>query len=147
MVESSRDLLLTALLECGTLDLGVLDRVGYDWCDVLDRAEGFGVSFEKLGFNGLMRLVVDMGIEDLATAIGDRICELKAITNEKELDEDEAEELEMLRLLDPEEDVNAYFNFLDTHAYLQRNQDIYRDYAQDEVKEFEENTGLRMENW
>lgn len=147
MTESSRDLLLTALLECGTLDLCVLDRVGYDWCDVLDRAEGFGVSFEKLGFNGLMRLVVDMGIEDLATAIGDRICELEAITNERELDEDEADELEMLRLLDPEEDVNAYFNFLDTHAYLQKNQDIYRDYAQDEVKEFEENTGLNMENW
>lgn len=147
MTESSRDLLLTALLECGTLDLGVLDRVGYDWCDVLDRVEGFGVGIEKLGFNGLMRLVVDMGIEDLATAIGDRICELEAITNERELDEDEAEELEMLRRLDPEEDVNAYFNFLDTHAYLQRNQDIYRDYAQDEVREFEENTGLNMENW
>lgn len=86
-----------------------------------------------------------MAVEDLETAVNDRICELEAIPNERELDEDEEHELEQLRLLEPDEDVGGFFNYLDTHAYFEKNEEIYRAYLPEALEAFEDNTGLRLE--
>lgn len=141
---TNRENLMCAILECGTLDLGVLDDVGYDWYDVLDRLEGQGVGITEVGFNGLMRTVVEMAVEDLEAAVEERVKELE---EQDKLEEDEQEALEQLRLLDPEDDVGGFFNFLDTHAYFEKNGDVYRNYLPEAVEEFEKNTGLSMENW
>lgn len=141
---TNRENLMCAILECGTLDLGVLDDVGYDWYDVLDRLEGQGVSITEIGFNGLMRTVVEMAVEDLEAAVEERVKELE---EQDELEYDEQEALEQLRLLDPEDDVGGFFNFLDTHAYFEKNGEVYRNYLPEAVEEFEKNTGLSMENW
>lgn len=139
---TNRENLMCAILECGTLDLGVLDDVGYDWYDVLDRLEGQGVSITEVGFNGLMRTVVEMAVEDLEAAVEERVKELE---EQDELEEDEQEALEQLRLLDPEDDVGGFFNFLDTHAYFEKNGEVYRNYLPEAVEEFEKNTGLNLE--
>lgn len=144
---TSKGNLLCSILDCGELDLGMLDEVGYDWCDVMNRLKEQGVGILDVGFNGLMRAVVEMGVEDLATAVNDRVCELEAIPNERELDEDEKKEMEQLLLLSPEDDVEAFFNYLDTHAYLLKNGQIYREYLPDALDEFEENTGICMEGY
>lgn len=141
---TNRENLMCAILECGTLDLGVLDDVGYDWYDVLDRLEGQGVSITEIGFNGLMRTVVEMAVEDLEAAVEERVKELE---EQDELEYDEQEALEQLRLLDPEDDVGGFFNFLDTHAYFEKNGEVYRNYLPEAIEEFEKNTGLSMENW
>ena len=141
---TNRENLMCAILECGTLDLGVLDDVGYDWYDVLDRLGGQGVSITEIGFNGLMRTVVEMAVEDLEAAVEERVKELE---EQDELEYDEQEALEQLRLLDPEDDVGGFFNFLDTHAYFEKNGEVYRNYLPEAIEEFEKNTGLSMENW
>ncbi len=139
---ANRDDLLRSIVGCGTLDMRVLDDVGYDWFEVMDRLDSQGVSVREVGFNGLMRTVVEMAAEDLASAVEERIEELEL---QDELDEDEEEELRQLRLLDPEEDVGGFFNFLDTHVFFEHNEQIYRDYLPDAIDEFEMNTGLNME--
>lgn len=48
--------LLCEMLSCGTMDLELLDRVGYDWDEVLEQVEW---PSEGLDFNTLMRAVVD----------------------------------------------------------------------------------------
>ena len=89
--------LLCEMLSCGTLDLELLDRVGYDWDEVLEQLDW--PDGEGFNFNRLMRAIVDVGIIHIKQAVEDRICELEAVENERELDEDEAEEMESLRRL------------------------------------------------
>lgn len=139
---SGRDSLLCEILHCGTLDLAMLDRVEYDWCDVLDQLDWPG---NGMDFNLLMRGIVSCGIIGLREAIDDRIAELEAIElNERELDEEEAEELKVIRALDPDEDVESYHNWLDTHVWFEKHGDEYREYLADAIEEFENNTGLNF---
>lgn len=147
MVSSREDFLMN-LLNCGILDLKLIDDVGYDWCDILD-GETLGEmlsdgSRQRETLNYIMRRVVEFGIEQLTTAVADRICELEAILNERELDADEEEELEALRTLNPEEDIESYHNFIDTHVWFENNADVYRTYLQEVLDDFAEGTGFEI---
>lgn len=147
MVSSREDFLMN-LLNCGVLDLKLIDDVGYDWCDILD-GEMLGEmlsdgSRQRETLNYIMRRVVEFGIDQLTTAVADRICELEAITNERELDVDEEEELEALRTLNPEEDIESYHNFIDTHVWFENNADVYRTYLQEALDDFVEGTGFEI---
>lgn len=147
MVSSREDFLMN-LLNCGVLDLKLIDNVGYDWCDILD-GEMLGEmlsdgSRQRETLNNIMRRVVEFGIDQLTTAVADRICELEAITNERELDVDEEEELEVLRTLNPEEDIESYHNFIDTHVWFENNADVYRTYLQRALDDFAEGTGFEI---
>lgn len=147
MVSSREDFLMN-LLNCGVLDLKLIDDVGYDWCDILD-GEMLGEmlsdgSRQRETLNYIMRRVVEFGIDQLTTAVADRICELEAITNERELDVDEEEELEALRTLNPEEDIESYHNFIDTHVWFENNADVYRTYLQRALDDFAEGTGFEI---
>lgn len=147
MVSSREDFLMN-LLNCGVLDLKLIDDVGYDWCDILD-VETLGEmlsdgSGRRETLNYIMRRVVEFGTDQLTTAVADRICDLEAITNERELDADEEEELEALRTLNPEEDIESYHNFIDTHVWFENNADVYRTYLQEALDDFTEGTGFEI---
>ena len=146
---SSRDDFLMNILHCGVLDLRLIDDFGYDWCDILD-SETLGEMLSSGSrqheiLNYLMRQVVDFGIEQITTAVDDRICELEASSNEWELDADEEEELSALRALNPEEDIDSYHNFVDTHVWFENNADVYHTYMQEALDNFAEGTGFEIE--
>ena len=132
--------LLCEMLSCGTLDLELLDRVGYDWDEVLEQLDW--PDGEGFNFNRLMRAIVDVGIIHIKQAVEDRICELEAVENERELDEDEAEEMESLRRLDPDQDIEGFFNCLDTHVWFRQNGSIYGRYLSSALDSFEDNVGF-----
>ena len=132
--------LLCEMLSCGTLDLELLDRVGYYWDEVLEQLDW--PDGEGFNFNRLMRAIVDVGIIHIKQAVEDRICELEAVENERELDEDEAEEMESLRRLDPDQDIEGFFNCLDTHVWFRQNGSIYRRYLSSALDSFEDNVGF-----
>ncbi len=132
--------LLCEIFSCGSLDLKLLDDVGYGWDEVLDQIDW---PQEGLDLNDLLRGVFSVGIIKLRDAVGDAICELEAIElNERDLDDDEREALEALRQLDPDNDVQSYHNFLDTHVWFEHHGAVYRRYLKDAVEGFEENTGF-----
>ncbi len=139
MISSREDLLMT-LLNCGSLDLKLIDDVGYDWCDVLDQLDW---PRGDVDFNLLMRGVVSCGIIELREAIEERIAELDGIAQDTgELDDEEGDELDALRDLDPDEDISSYHNWLDTYVYFEAHGDVYRKYLAAAIDEFEDNTGL-----
>lgn len=132
--------LLCEMLSCGTADLETLDCIGYGWGDILSQLDD--IPIQEVGFNGLMRAVVDYGIVQIKEAIDLRICELEAIPNERELDTDEEHELAALSVLNPDEDIRGYYNFLDTHVWFEHNGSVYRVYMQEAIDDFEDNTGF-----
>lgn len=66
--------LLCEMLSCDTMALEMLNRIGYDWDEVLEQAERPGV---ELDFNVLIRDVVSVGIIHIWEAVDDRICEME----------------------------------------------------------------------
>lgn len=132
-------ILLCEMLSCGTMDLELLDQIGYDWDEVLYQA---GWPSENLDFNALMRAVVDVGIIHIQEAVDDRICELEAVQNERKLDDDEEDELRLLNSLRPDNDIRSYHNFLDTHVWFEHNGSIYRQYLPKALDSFEDNVGF-----
>ena len=132
--------LLMALLSCGYMDLDLLDRVGYDWDEVLaqlDWPHGGGFNF-----NQLMSAVVDVGIIHLREAVDDRICELEVIQNERDLEDNEKKEMCALKQLDPDQDIKTFFNCLDTHVWFEQNGPVYRQYLEKALDSFEDNVGF-----
>ena len=132
-----KDELLRALLNCGYMDLSLLDNVKYSWFDVLEQLDG--LSLEDLDFNNLMRAVVSVGIIETKDALFERIEELET---QSEINDDEKAELAALKTLDPDQDIEGYFNCLDTHVYFANNASVYRQYLSDAIDAFENNTGL-----
>lgn len=132
--------LLCEMLSCGTMDLELLDRVGYDWDEVLEQLDW--PCGEGFTFNRLMMAVVDVGTIHIREAVDDRICELASIQNERELEEGEEEELAVLRHLDPDQDIEGYFNCLDTHVWFRQNGPVYRRYLSSALDSFEDNVGF-----
>lgn len=134
--------LLLAIFDCGSLDLEMLNDVKYDFNEIIEQLDDEPLQY--VGFNGFMRAVVDVGIIHIQEAIYDRICELKAISFERDLDEEEEEELTTLRQLIPDRDIEAYFNYLETRVYFRDNEEAYRKYMADALNSFAENTGLNL---
>lgn len=110
---SGAESLLCGILSCGTADLEMLDDVEFNWGDVLDQIDWpqYG-----LDFNDIMRGVFSCGIMRIEDEIGCRIYDLERSCS----NEEEEEELAALKLLNPNEDITAYFNCLDTHVYFQK---------------------------
>lgn len=133
---TGRESLLTSILNCGTLDLRLLDDVQYDWCEILEHYDG-----EKT-LNGLMRAVFRYGFGEIEQAVNNRICELDAIPNERELDDDEEKELAALKELSPHDDFDSFHNYLDTHVYCEQHGGTYKAYMSDALDGFENNTGF-----
>ena len=140
MAVTSQEDLLMNILHCGTLDLAMIDKVGYDFCDILEQLED--IPIQDAGFNGLMRAVVDFGIICIKEAVDKRIEELEECQADGAISEDESEELQVLKQLNPDKDIQSYHNCLDTNVWFERHGAIYRRYLEDAVEDFESGTGF-----
>lgn len=136
---SAKEDLLMALLGCGSMDLAMLDDVRYDFDEIIDQLDNKPI--QDVGFNGLMRAVVDVGIIHIREAVEERIQELE---DQGGLDDFEVEELEALQKLAPDDDIRSFHNYLDTHVRFETNGDIYRQYLSEALDEFADNTGFEI---
>lgn len=149
-MENNRGSFLMTLLNCGEWDLKLIDGVGYEWDDIIneDVINELSYCHEQHGSSGInliMRRVFDFGVDQLEEAVNDRICELEAIPNERELDADEEKELVALRSVHPQDDINYYCNaIMDTHVWFEQNKGIYQEYLQDALEAFAEGTGFDL---
>lgn len=135
---SGAESFLCEILSCGTADLEMLDDIEFNWDEVL-----YQIDWPQYGldFNDIMRGVFACGIIRIENEINCRICDLERNCS----GEEEEEELVALKLLNPNEDITAYFNCLDTHVYLRENEEIYRRYLEYELNNFYNNTGFEIE--
>lgn len=135
---SGAESLLCEILSCGVDNLEMLDGFSLDWGEVLDQIDWpqYG-----LGFNDIMRGVFACGIIRIENEIDCHIRDLERSCSSEE----EEEELAALKLLNPNEDITAYFNCLDTYVYFRQNGEIYRRYAEYELNNFYDNTGFEIE--
>lgn len=137
---NNKEKLLLAMLSCGTGDLAMLDDVQYDWREILDQLDWLDDG--GFDFNRLMQAVVNVGIIHIKEAVENRICELKAASSDQELDEDEKKELASLQVINPDNDIKSYHNWLDTNVWIENHEDTYGKYLQDALDDFTDNTGL-----
>lgn len=141
--------LVCALLSCGEQDLDVLGRVRCSWEEVLSQ-----IIWEDLGrlrFGDLMWAVADVGVARIKDALTKRICDLsnRWPPDGELLDEDEAQELLSLSLLDPEHDICSSYNHQEHKAHTWFNKSCekaYRKYLPEALETFERDTGIKIEN-
>lgn len=135
----NQNAVLKAVLECGTDDLRMLDDIWYDLGEIVDSMIDRGI---KPTLNAIMGEVFCKGMEELEQLINDRICELEAVENERDLDADEESEMEVLRSLTPRRDISWYCNCLDTSIRFCENEEIYREYLSEEISKVEDSMGF-----
>lgn len=136
---------MIALLDCGYADLELLERVDYDWSEIIERIKENGFD---TNFNNVMRTIFDFALEDAQDLIEenkngllDRLYEdeqgIKPLTPS-----DRAEIEEIVNMdLNLGMDVDCFFNYLDTHINLYDNEEIYRTYFSNVLDFFYQKTG------
>lgn len=162
---SVKDSILTYLLDCGTVDLDMLEDIGYDMDEIIEELQ----ENDNLSLHSIFETVFRRAGEELAEAFEEqkeeiRSCieyELKTEREEciesGEMTEEELEETEEhislindLKLLtddtlDPENDITYYLNCLDTHVYLE-NLDFYQRYMENTIDDIEDKMGFSFQN-
>lgn len=138
--------LLMVLLECDSLDLSVLDDVGYDLGEIAEELIAEGL---KPTLNMIIGEIFRKGQLELEDAVEDKIQEKKQEQDDLPDDEDYEEEydrlqeeIDELESLSPEEDMDWFCNCLDTSCRFSNNEEIYRKYLADEIKDIEDNMGF-----
>lgn len=139
--------LFMALLECGSMDFSILDNVVYDLGEIADELIAEGV---KPTLNAIMDMVFLKGKCELEDAIKDAI---KYREEQKECiinDGGGAEyhrlqnEIDELEMVNPDVDMRWSFNFLDTSCWFSGNEEIYRKYIPEAIRNIEENMGFEF---
>lgn len=135
--------LLRTILDCGEMEMINLEYVQYDWDDVLKQIDW---PAPGLDFNDVMRGVIALGVIDMCEAIRERRNELEMLFDCDGDDEaeyiEEKQELEALGKLNPDTDIECSCNGCCIDVWFKQNESIYRKWLQDEINEFEENTGF-----
>lgn len=155
---------LSKILDCGYCDLELLEDIEYDLDDIIQDCIDNG----DLSLHGIFRGVFWMGARDLQNAfdkqrndIRDNI--LETLKNEKtewidsgEMTIEELEDCEEhkelvcdLELLDsgilnPENDMNYFLNYMDTHVSI-KHIDFYRRWMENDVENIENYMGWSFE--
>lgn len=136
--------ILCELLDCGYLDLDVLDDADEDY--VLEaiedcKADGIPVSLNAITDNMFM-----MAQSEINVAWNARVDELGSDEANGCAGEYEIEELEAINELDPEKDITWYCNCLDTGIYIINDKyDVYKKYFGDLMDELENKMGFEFE--
>lgn len=138
--------ILMVLLECGSLDIQILNDVGYDLGDVVEELIADGI---KPTLNAITGEIFRRGQCELVEAVEDAIDERKdhqADTDDTEEGEAEYEQLQKeideLESLNPEEDMDWFCNCLDTSCWFSNNEVIYRKYIPEAISNIEDNMGF-----
>ena len=130
-----------AVLGCGTADLTLLNDVRYDVPEIiLGLMTG---NYGEFNINDVMREVFRIGIMDLDEAIDRELDEIGR-TDEDGDPADIRAERAALYMLRPEEDIQSFHNFLDTHIWIENHAEDYENYLGWALDEFEENTGFSL---
>ena len=153
MLNSNCEDLLRIFLDCGSLDLSVLDGIEYDLCEIVEELYAEGI---RPTLNAITDAVFRIGQMELAEAVAEAISRRKE--EQYEIDEAAApdpdtapeeyarlqSEIDELEMLDPEEDMGWYCNCLDTTCWIDEHESIYRKYLADEISEIEERMGFEF---
>ena len=161
---SKPELLVSTLLNCGVCDLDSIYGIGYDLNDILEtlKTEGIDVSWvnimneafsmarmelnDAVNIPGFKESTLErmeearQAIKDGEYVTTDYTCEeitLEDIDGHEKLLED--------GLINPEQDMSWYLNYLDTHMML-KHLDFYRTWMEDELDQLEANTGFEFED-
>lgn len=131
---NGRDFLIMAILDCGSADLSIIDNVEYDFYEIVEhfKEEGIPLSLENIVIEIFL-----MGIDDLKIAIKNKLEELRESGKSKKI-------IKKIEELNPDRDVTWYFNYLDTHIYLDDCEGTYRKYFSKEIDEIEDNMGFEF---
>ena len=140
--------ILMVLLECGSLDLQILEGVGYDLGDIVEELSADGI---KPTLNAITDEIFRRGQCELVAAVEDAIQERKdqqAETDDTKEGETEYDRLQVvideLDSLNPEEDMDWFCNCLDTSCWFSNNEEIYRKYIPEAISNIEDNMGFEF---
>ena len=140
--------ILMVLLECGSLDLQILEGVGYDLGDIVEELSADGI---KPTLNAITDEIFRRGQCELVAAVEDAIQERKdqqAETDDTKEGETEydrlQDEIDELESLNPEEDMDWFCNCLDTSCWFSNNEEIYRKYIPEALSNIEDNMGFEF---
>ena len=162
---TTQECVMTKILDCGTADLSLLDDINYDLDDILDSL----MENNCLSLNGIFQEVFIKGAEELQEEFENQKEDIKAeillrIEEEKtewvesgEMTQEEFEETEEheelisdLALLEsgdlqPENDLEFYLNYQDTHVFM-KHIEFYRRYMENTVDDIEYKMGWSFKN-
>lgn len=140
--------LLMALLECGSMDLSIIEDVGYDLGEIAEELKSEGL---KISLNAITDMIFLKGQSELMEAVEDAIHDMEdqqTDLGDSEEDEEEydrlQEEIDELESLEPDEDVAWYCNCIDTSIWFSNNEEIYRKYLADAIGDIEDNMGFEF---
>lgn len=143
---NARDDLLMTILECGSMDLDILDDVGYDLGEIVRDLIDMGL---KPTLNAITNAIFIKGRHELQEAIEEKVLEKKDLqgktddTDEGEKEYDSLqEEIDVLESLNPDRDMNWYCNWLDTSCWFSENEAVYWKYLANEIRRIEDNMGF-----
>ena len=131
--------LLCSLLDCGYMDLDILEDVGYDLGKIASDLVDEGI---KPTLNAITDMIFRKGVEDLKEKIHDRLRELDDVPDEIASAEEVEEKRAKLESLDPDEDIEWFCNCLDTSIYFVKNNEIYQKYLEPELTDIESDMGF-----
>ena len=135
--------ILCELLNCGYLDLDILDDADEDY--VLEVIENLRFEGLEISLNAITSDMFWKARADIASAIENRIEELKDYEANESIDDDERKELTEIVALNPDEDIEWFCNCLDTSIYIVNDKyDIYKEYFGDLLDELEGKMGFEF---
>lgn len=142
MITSREDFLMT-FIGCGLYDLKLIDDVQYDWGDVFSYLDLSYCGERKLP--AIMSAVFSLGKDNLAETIEKRIYYLEDTEGTYGISDEQRDELNALKELDPYEDLQEYHNYLDTHVTCVNHEGIYKSYLSEALADFADGTGFEVE--
>lgn len=152
---TTQECVMMKILDCGTADLSLLDDINYDLDDILDSL----MENNCLSLNGIFQEVFIKGAEELQEEFENQKEDIKAEILYR-IEENEAENLKEteehkelisdLALLEngelkPENDLEFYLNYQDTHVFM-KHIDFYRRYMENTVDDIEYKMGWDFKN-
>lgn len=135
--------ILCELLNCGYLDLDILDDADEDY--VLGAIENCRVEDIPITLNAITDDMFACAQMEINNALDERIDVLSDYEADGNIDEDELKELEAIKKLNPDEDIAWYCNCLDTGIYIANDKyDVYKEYFGDLLDELEGKMGFEF---
>lgn len=135
--------ILCELLDCGYLDLNILDDADEDYVlEAIENCKANGIPVSLNAITDAMFMEAQTRINGEWDA---RLDELGSDEANGYADEDELKELEAIKELNPEEDITWYCNCLDTGIYITNDKyDVYKEYFGDLLEELEGKMGFEF---
>jgi hypothetical protein len=138
--------LLTELLDCGSYDLRIIADSEYPMDILIEHVRDNG--FDKMDINTLCYAMFEIALNEVQEAIEEKLEQMADdiyAENSEVTEEGKAKIEDILNSnLDIRNDVETFHNYIDTHAYLISNQEIYQEYFSTELDIFEQKTGYSL---